>query len=112
MLADRRTSFVRPDDDWRYKGIAAPCDGRDVSLAGPTITQAAAQRADLNFEVALFDDGVRPYLGYQFGLTDELAVPVDQSDQEIERPTADTDRQVTVQKQPSGRKQPKRVKTN
>jgi hypothetical protein len=68
---------------------------------------AAAQRADLDFEVALFDDGVRPYLGDQFGPTDGLAAPVDQSDQKIERPTADTNRRITVQKQPPGGKQPK-----
>src|SRR5262245_28143395 len=107
MLADRCTSFIRPDDDRRYKGIAAPYGGRDVSLARPTITPAAAQRADLDFDVALPDEGVRLYLRDQFGLTDELAVPVDQSDQKIERPAADADRRITVEKQPPGRKQPK-----
>ena len=56
-------------------------------------------------EVALLDVGVGPDAGNQLVLRHQLAGPLDQHDQDIERAAAEPDRSVGFQQQLLGRKQ-------
>jgi hypothetical protein len=46
--------------------------------------QSPAQRADLEFEIALLDNGVGPDAGDQIVFADHLAQVLDQSDQNVQ----------------------------
>jgi hypothetical protein len=88
--------------DWRYKGIAAPWNIDQISVA---TAQGPAQRADLKFEVTFIDMGVGPDSRHQLVPADDFPRMLDQGDQHIERAAAKTNRLVTLRQQPLGRKQ-------
>ncbi len=93
--------------DGRNKAIALARGGSDVAPAAAPIPQRPPQRADLEFEVALLDKGVPPRAGHQFVFANQLARTLDQSDEEIERATAEANRLVAFEQQALLREQTK-----
>lgn len=73
-----------------------------------TVTKRPAQGSDVDPEIAFFDERIRPNTPNQLLLRDELAGAFGQSDQNIERAAAETNRLVAFQKELLGRKQTKR----
>ena len=57
----------------------------------------AAQRGNMELEIAFDDEGMGPDPRDQLRLADQLAGTFDESDQEIESATAETDGLVTFQ---------------
>ena len=75
--------------DWRDKAVAAPRNRLDAAALRSPIIEDAAQCCDLDVEVAVFDRRSRPN-----GLDDlvsryEVARPLDQHAEKVERPPAD-----------------------
>jgi hypothetical protein len=62
------------------------------------VPQCASQRRNLDFEVASFDKGIRPYEVPQFILADQSTGPLDQCDQDVERSAAEAKWPVSFQK--------------
>ena len=79
------------------KTIAASGNRRDISVVGLTIRQRAAQRGNLELEIALDDDGMGPDLCNQLRLAHHLTRTLSKSDQKIESAAADLDRLVIFQ---------------
>src|SRR5260370_6257096 len=101
---------------WFFKAnrgdeIVAPSwNGGDVATAALAIAQGAAQGADLDLQICVFDERLRPGWGYQLFLADNLAGAFDQSGQNGEGPAAQPHRCVALKKQPLRRKEAERNK--
>src|ERR1700744_5887384 len=83
-LAGRAADILRPHHR-SDEPVATACHGRDVTMAILAVPQCASQRRNLDFEVASFDKGIRPYEVPQFILADQSTGPLDQCDQDVER---------------------------
>ena len=98
-------------DAYRRDEIVAPADnGDDVTIAALTVAERSAQGTDLNLQVGLFDDGLRPDASYQFFLADHLAGALDQKDENVEGAAAEPHRPVALKQKPLLRKEQERAK--
>src|SRR5260370_41169719 len=61
-------------------------NGGDVATAALAIAQGAAQGADLDLQVRVVYEGIRPGSGFKVILADYLTRPFDQSGQDVEGP--------------------------
>jgi hypothetical protein len=94
-VGDRCTTRARIDRTPRHhwqKTITAPGDGLDAASLRSPLIENAAERCDLDGQVVVFDHRSRPDSGNDFVLQDEVAVPLDQYTEHIERARADRDR--------------------
>jgi hypothetical protein len=76
------------------------------------ITEDPAEGRDMDPEIALFDERIRPDAGDQLLFGHELAGAVDQSNQNIERAAAEAHGLIPFQEELLCRKQPKRSERN
>ena len=88
--------------------VAPSWNGDDVAMAALAVAEGAAQRAHLDLEVRVFDEGFRPGSGDQFLLADHLAGAFDQSGQDVEGAAAEPHRLVALEQQPLRCKEPER----
>src|ERR1700730_10296836 len=58
-------------------------NGGDIATAALAIAQGAAQGADLDLQVRLFDEGLRPSSGYELILADYLTRAFDQRGENV-----------------------------
>src|SRR5258708_13540898 len=79
--------------------IAPTGHGRDVAVALLAVAQRASQGGDLHLEIAFLDEDVGPDPGHQLALADQVAGPLDQRHQNVERPAAETKRPVPLQEE-------------
>src|SRR5438067_6222405 len=82
--------------DGRDKTTAASADSGDVPVAGLAVRQGAAQRGNMELQIAFDDGDMGPDPRDQLRLADHLAGMFDESDQEIESATAEMDGLVTL----------------
>jgi hypothetical protein len=94
----RRLPWAVRERDRRDEAVAASGNIDQIPVAA---AQRPAQRADLKFEIALLDKGVRPDAGHQLVLADHLARVLDQGDQNIQGAAAETNGLVALEQQPS-----------
>src|SRR5882672_3276584 len=90
--------------------IAPSYHGDDVTIAALPVAEGAAQGADLNLQVRLFDERLWPRASHQLFLADHFAATLDQSDENVEGAIAEPHRIVALQQQPLRRKEPERAK--
>ena len=74
------------------------------------IAQGAAQGADLDLQVRVFDKGFRPGSGYQFFLADNLAGAFEQRRKDVKGTAAEAHRLVAFKQQALCREKPERAK--
>src|SRR6266849_2267190 len=79
--------------------VAPTGHGSDVAVALLAVAQRASHCGDLHLQIALLDQGVGPNPGQQFALADQVAGPLDQCHQNVERPAAETKRPVSLQEE-------------
>ena len=91
------------------KAIAAPGNRRQVAIAAAAVAQRPPQPGDLDLEIAVLDEGVRPDPRHELALADQLAGALDQRDQDLQGAAAQTHRPAGLQQQPSRREQMKRA---
>jgi hypothetical protein len=96
--------------DRRHKTIAAPGDRGNVSVTALAIRKRAAERPNMNLEIALSDETMGPDFCDQLALADQLTGTFGKSDQEIESTIADTDGLVAFEQQSSCWEQPEVTK--
>src|SRR6516162_9139302 len=87
--------------DRRHETIAASRNGGDVSAAGLAFAQRATQCADIDLEIALFDNGVGPNAGYELVPADQLSRSLDQRSQDLQGAAAETNERFAFQQQMS-----------
>jgi hypothetical protein len=95
--------------DWSYKAVASSGNRGDIPAAGLAAAQRPSKRRDMNFEIALVDDGVRPRASHELALRDKLASTLDQRGQDLQSATAETNGCFTLQQKLLGRKEPERA---
>ena len=93
-----------------HEAIAAARHGADVLIAGAFVAEQFAQGGDVDAQVGLFDEGVRPDPLEQVFLADQVFSAVDQRNQQIQRPAAEPQRLAIAQQNPACRIQPERPK--
>src|SRR3954453_1005968 len=104
-----RRGRLRPRDAHRgHEAVAAAGDGGQEAVAVLAVTQRLAERGDVDPEVALLDEGVGPDAGDKLVLADDLARPLDQGDQDVQRPAAERHRLVALEQELPRREQPER----
>src|SRR5258705_13374044 len=67
------------EGDRRNEIVATSRNSDDITLAALPVTESAAQSADLNLQICLFDESLRPSSGDQFFLRGHLASAFDSS---------------------------------
>src|SRR6516162_2482734 len=87
--------------DRRHETIAASRNGSDVPAARLAFAQRATQCADIDLEIALFDNGVGPNARCQLVLADQLSRSLDQRSQDLQRAAAEMNDRFTFQQQMS-----------
>ncbi len=80
--------FIRRARERRYEAVAAAGHVEDVSSRAWIITQCLAQRRDVDPERGVIDVEVRPDTGNEVFLADQLACPLNQGKQDLERAAA------------------------
>ncbi len=95
----RRRRAVGERHDGSDEAVAAAGDVDEVAVAAMAIAEHAAQRGDLDLQIAFLDDDVRPDALHQLVLGHELAMPLDQGDQDLERTAAEPERGVAFEQQ-------------
>jgi hypothetical protein len=95
--------------DWSYKAVASSRNRGDIPAAGLAAAQRPSKRRDMHFEIALFDDDVRPGASHELALRDKLASTLDQRGQDLQSATAETNGCLTLQQKLLGRKEPERA---
>ena len=108
-VAQRGEARLLDARDRGDKAIAAPGDRRQVAIAAAAVAQRPPQPGDLDLEVAVLDEGVRPDPRHELALADQLAGALDQGDQDLQGAAAQTHRPAGLQQQPSRREQVKRA---
>ena len=83
--------------DGSNEAVAAAGNIADVALAGLAIAKGAAQGRHVNPEIALFDEDVGPDPLQQLLLADDLALLLDESQQNVAGAAADADRLAGVE---------------
>jgi hypothetical protein len=93
-------------DKWRIRSlvlllqadeaISATRDGLQVALRAPGVGDSLAQGRHMHLDVVLLDDRVRPDLGHELVLRDDLAARGDQHTEDIERAASNRDRCVAA----------------
>src|SRR5215471_13707940 len=89
--SDRRLWCGMHCRDRRHKRVATARDVGDVARAVSAMAQGLAQRRQLNAQAALVDRNVGPHPLCQLPFTDDFAGMLDQHDQHVHRPTAESD---------------------
>jgi hypothetical protein len=79
-------------------------------MAALSIAESAPQRADLDLQIGLFDERLRPRSGNQLLLGDNLTRALDKSRQDIEGPAAEPHRLIAFKEKALRCKQPERAK--
>src|SRR6185295_13954731 len=98
-------------DAYRRDEIVAPTDnGGDVTMAALTVAERSAQGTDLDLQVGLFDEGLRPDARDQFVLADHLAGALDQKGQNVEGAAAEPHRPIALKQKPLVGKEQERAK--
>ena len=77
--------------DWRDEPIAAASISDDVAVAVLPVAQRLSQLCDVDPQIGLLDEHVRPYQGHQFVLAHQFSGALHQDDQDIHRPAAQCD---------------------
>jgi len=90
--------------------VATSRNSDDITLAALPVTESAAQSADLNLQICLFDESLGPSSGDQLFLGAHLANAFDQSRQDVKGAAAQPYRLLAFQQEPSRRKQAERAK--
>ena len=91
--------------------IVAPSgNGDDVAIAALAVAEGTAQGADLNLQVRLFDERLRPGASDQFFLADHLAGAFDQSGENVKGAAAEPHWLVALKQKPLLCKEPERAK--
>src|SRR5215467_1009550 len=93
----RRRHVRRRRADWSYKAVASSRNRGDIPAARLAVAQRPSKRRDMNFEIALFDDDIRPGASHQLSLRDKLAWMLDQRSQEFQSATTETNGGFTLQ---------------
>jgi hypothetical protein len=88
--------------------IAAAGHVDDVAGAVAAVAERLADHREVDAEIALLDESVRPHGPDQVVLTDQCPPCLDQCDQEVERPAPQPDRPVTLDEQLPCRIEPER----
>ncbi len=83
----------------RHESIAASRDRRDVGRLLLGVAQRPAQAVDVDLEIALMDEDVRPGGAHQFVLRYQLAAASHEQVQEFEGPAAQLDRRAVEDEQ-------------
>jgi hypothetical protein len=99
-----RLRLVRRLLDRRDRGdeaIAAPHDVDDITLAGLPVAEHLAQRRDMDAQIGLVHERVRPGTRQEFPFADGLARALDQADQDVERPAAQAAFDIALQQHES-----------
>jgi hypothetical protein len=81
-----------------------------VAILALSVAKGATQSADLDLQIGLPDEGLRPGAGYQLLLADHLAGAFDQSGEDVKGAAAEPHWLVALQQEPLRRKQPERTK--
>src|SRR5712671_2365032 len=81
----------------RHEAIAASANSGQVSPAWLAIAQDPSKRRDMDFEIAFFDHRIGPNAGHELALCDQLARTLDQRDQNLQSPAAETNPCLTFQ---------------
>jgi len=105
----RRRHFGLIDFDRRDEAIAASADGGHVSTTGLAFAQRPSERRDMNFEVAILNEGVGPGPGHEVALADEITPTLDESGEDLEGSAAQANRRFTLQQELLCRKEPERA---
>ena len=80
--------------------IAPSYHGDDVTIAALAVAEGPAQGADLNLQVRLFDECLRPGASDQFVLADHLTGALDQKGENVEGAAAEPHRPVALEQKP------------
>lgn len=91
-LGQRRLRRRCGPHDRHDKAIAAPRDRLDAAGRRASRVENPAKSGDLHVETVIFDDTLRPRRGNDLVSHDEIARPLDQHTENIERPRADRHR--------------------
>jgi hypothetical protein len=89
--------------DWSHEAVASSGNRRQKAVAAATIAQRPAQARDMHLEIALLDEGAGPDTGHELVLADQLAGALEQSDQNLQRATAEPHGLVSRHQEPSRR---------
>jgi hypothetical protein len=76
--------------------VAASDDGLDAASICPALVEDPAQRSDLDSQVTVFDNGSAPHGGDDLVFRDQLAAPLKQERQDVERPRAEPHRNLSA----------------
>jgi hypothetical protein len=71
-----------------------------------TVAKGAAERGDVDAQIPVFDERIRPDPADKFVLADDIAGSLDQDNQQFKRTASDADLIVAAQQQTLGRQQP------
>ena len=85
------------------QAIASSGDGFDVASVTNSVAERLAHPGNGNPQAAVLYRGVRPGMGKQFRLADNIAPPLGQQDQDIDRPGAELDRFAVPEQKPPAR---------
>jgi hypothetical protein len=80
------------------EAIALAGNVEEISIALLAVAERAPQCCDMDREIALDDDHVRPDARHEIALGDQFARTLDESDKYVERPTAERHRTLTLEK--------------
>jgi len=90
-----RGLLVGRERDRSYETIAPTGNIGDVTLSCLSVAEGPAKRRDVNPEVSLLDESVRPHAGDQLLLADKFVWTLGQSDQYVQRTASEAD-QLTI----------------
>src|SRR5258708_21516739 len=78
----------------------SPDNGDDVTIAALAVAECSAQGTDLDLQVGLLDEGLRPDARDQFVLADHVAGALDQKDENVEGAAAEPHLSVALKQKP------------
>ena len=96
----------------RDKAVSSTRNGNQISVAILAIPQGPTQRGDIDVEICLHDDRIRPNPLHEFAPSDQLARVFQKRNQDIEGTATDTHLSAGFRQEPLVGKQTKRPKRN
>jgi len=89
--------LVYGERDRSYEAIAPTGNIGDITLSCLSVAEGSAKRRDVNPEISLLNESVRPHAGDQLVLADKFVWTLGQSDQDIQRTASEADRLTILQ---------------